>query len=308
MLTFGSDHLRRLGPETTSADFPWSAVFLTGGATIAAACANKRLRLVPLDGSKEKKPVAIDVPGDEPIACSPDGTRVIAGGWCVDLETGKKLWRFKGLAALSPVYTPDGKQVITGGGMNRVDPETGKVVDELRTPWVTHINGVCTVAVSPDGKTLAAGCRGGLVSLTDLATDAKIASEESSLAAVHSLVYGRDVIAVGGAGTEVRLLSPRDLSLVRALPVCARAATPADPIAWPETRVAFARDGVTLVATTNDPDRKRGFVQVWDASTGEERIRIELSRGVLWRPAVSDDGRRLAVAASSGVYVCDVPS
>ena len=83
--------------------------------------------------------------------------------------------------------------------------------------------------------------------------------------------------------------------------------------ASPETRgLAFAPDGVTLVAATLEPGRKTGHVRVWNAKTGKERMRVTLDArvmipGGLLDLAVSEDGATIALALSTGTYVGDMP-
>src|SRR5262249_26128120 len=119
------------------------------------------------------------------VAFSPDGKTLASVAWdqtlrLWDMPAGKE----RAVLTLAPpglalAFSPDGKALATGetgigirkGGRPQAtsvatlwDPATGQKRSTFRLP-----SGVDALAFSPDGKTLAAGCRGG-IRLLDSAT------------------------------------------------------------------------------------------------------------------------------------------
>jgi WD40 repeat protein len=330
LVTHGPEYLKRLGAEAkvgrSGGDHPRQVAFVPGRAMLAALCQNGRLRLIPLQGGKETS-VSVATPATvlrTHLAVSPKGDLVLAGRFGVDPRTGKKLWTAKPkewwASALTVAVTPDGRSAIAGGRYC-LNPATGKQTGYLLDTVAQHTGGVTACAISRDGKTLATGDGSGNVVLTSLASrhgsvlaggnQDDDSATQGFFRSIEALAFGRDRLAVGGEGTEVRLLSPRDLSLVRSLPLTERRA-PRVPSS-PETRgLAFAPDGVTLVAATVAADRRTAHVQVWNAETGKERMRVTvdhrlMSPGGLRSLALSEDGSTIALALSTGTYVCDMP-
>jgi WD40 repeat protein len=319
-VTHGPEYMRRLGDETSTKDFPWKVAFVPGSATLAALCANGRLRLIPTQGGKERS-VSVGTSATSTgsaLAVAPGGDFVLAGKFYVDAATGKKVWTAKTMAPHAAVITADGKTTIAG--CYRLSAATGKQTGYLLETDRCHVGSILALAISRDGETLASGDSTGNVALTTIASGTVLAGGSQDtrsttrgfFRSVNVLAFGRDCLAVGGDGWEVRLLSLRDLALVRTLPVCSREPATSDSRVSPEMRgLAFAPDGLTLVAASNDPDRRtpRAHVQVWNAETGEERMRVSFadrlpSQGAL---ALSSDGATIAVALSTGTYVCDLP-
>ncbi len=107
------------------------------------------------------------------VACSPEGRRVVVGGWddtaaIWHLERGQEVLRLRGhTGALTSVsWTPDGRQIITAStdGTVRVwDVGTGT----CRRTIDAHRGEVADVAVGPGGRWIVTGGRDGAVTLWD---------------------------------------------------------------------------------------------------------------------------------------------
>ena len=83
-----------------------------------------------------------------------------------DVQTGKEIRRFGQGDINSVGLTPDGKQVLSGGGNQGVrlwDIESGKPVRQFHG----HRGGVEAVAIAPDGR-YAASCAGAIGGKKDL--------------------------------------------------------------------------------------------------------------------------------------------
>jgi WD40 repeat protein len=309
------DRLRRLGTETGAKDHPWKVAFLPGRDTVAALCCNGRLRLVPLGGGKEKS-VAIGGSGlgaHTHLAASPTGAFVLAGRFCIDPATGKKLWSGGAsepwVPARTMVVAADGRTAYAG--TYRLDATTGEYSGTLIDPRGGHVGTVTTSALSISGELLATGDSSGIVVLTDLRSpvdpaapaavgrtraggcEDKNSATRGFFSRIDALAFGRQWLAVGGAAGEVRLLSTQDLALARSLP------TGGYTLA-----LAFLRDGATLVAATHSPGGPTNLV-VWNAETGQERLRIR-DLGPCHHLSPSDSAETVALALSTGVFLCDV--
>src|SRR5262249_23688611 len=107
-------------------------------------------------------------------AFSPDGTRIVTGGWISegqaevkmwDARTGKELFALKGLPNIFPTivqpganvaFNPDGTQLVTASSDKTArgwDARTGALLRELKG----HTTGVSSAAFSPDGTRLVTG-------------------------------------------------------------------------------------------------------------------------------------------------------
>ncbi len=346
-VTHGPDTLGRLGDATTLKS-PKRVSFIPGHASLAVLCSSGSLQLVPLAGGKPKS-VLVGTPLTTlrtHLAVSPTGDRILAGRFAVD-PAGKKLWTASTKEYWCSVFTmvvsPDGNTAFAA--CFRISTAKGKQTGFLVDTSSLHTGTIVSSAISRDGKVLATGDDSGGVVLTDVTKERKVAgagvphvgsvladgtdyetsATQGFFRSVDALAFGKKWLAVGGLSTALRLLSARDLSLVSSLPLTdqkipARAKNgSAELTPWavgkpcPDTRgLAFAPDGVTLVSATYVPrDAKGGEtrLQVWNAETGEETMRVAIP-DKLGRPtsvAVSEDGATITLGLQSGVYMCAMP-
>lgn len=107
-------------------------------------------------------------------------------------------------------WHPNSQLLVTGSAGDRAarvwDVKTGDCV----RLFSGHVGGVSTLAVSPDGSTLAVGSHSGLVSLWDLKAAKKLSTLQVHKGTVHSLAFSRagQLLASGGADEMLALSQP----------------------------------------------------------------------------------------------------
>lgn len=159
---------------------------------------------------------------------------------------------------------------------------------EQLTGWKAHATDVLCAAFSPDGETLATGCRNGEVGLWKPANESgrKLNADQSQ--AVRSVVFSRDgrwFVAVGDDGAA-RIWDPQNRSLQKVLPG-------AHGRMW---SAAVSPNGATLAIGCGD-----GSVELRDSSAMLlPQRRIHSSPANYSGAALDLTGRRLAVIDADG--------
>ena len=152
-------------------------------------------------------------------------------------------------------FSPDGKQIVSGGGDNRVklwDIKTEQVIHTFKG----HSDNVNSVAFSPDGKWIVSGSKDRLLKVWNTENGEEITSLKGHSDTVRSVAFSPDGkrIVSGSYDKTMRVWDVETGQQVRTLGNLAGV-----------NSVAFSPDGKRIVSGSHDHT-----VKVWDAETGRE--------------------------------------
>jgi WD40 repeat protein/class 3 adenylate cyclase len=222
-------------------------------------------------------------------AFSPDGSRVVSGGWFStpiwDLATRKISMQLPGFAS-AVAFSPDGTRVATA---DQLDVQTWDAQTAARLTTLSgHTGDVIGIAYSPDGRRIATGGDDGLAQVWDAETGHSLMSLAGHAIGVNHVAFtpDGDRLLTGGADGTARLwdISPtggRDWLTVRGA-------------ANRQSGVAFSPDGTSFAV----PGQVTG-VTIRDVDTGAKIVTLEGHDARIRRMAFSPDGTRLAGSAGS---------
>jgi WD40 repeat protein len=246
------------------------------------------------DAPSPDEPVAI-IGWPTSLAYSPDGALLVAGNdthlpTLVDTKTHEKRspWKGDDGESYSAVFSHDGKRVVAGvqvkdgNPVHLWDAHTGS----LLKAFPGHTGRILSVAITPDGKTIASGGKDNLLKVWDVETGKEKYTKDQHKTLVASVTFSPDgkLLASGGDDAVVRLWETDSGKEVKNLKVDLP-----DETSQEVRALAFSPDGNLLAVT--------GFskaVQLWDVKTGEKK---HLLKGIpSWTRAVafSSDGSTLA--------------
>ncbi|MEO5758429.1 MAG: hypothetical protein ABIQ51_16385 [Mesorhizobium sp.] len=223
----------------------------------------------------------------------------------LDLDTGGHSAQVTDLA-----FTPDGEDLVSASSDKTIriwDWQSGVTLRTIRGYLGNGSDGkIFAVAISPDGKTIAAGGYFGAslgdkppygdIRLFDFATGKIKAVLKAADYATYDLAFSPDgtTLAAGGADGVVYLWKSDDKSaagwtLDKKL----------DADSWHIDKLAFAASGTRLAATTTD-----NGIRLWDIAKGEEialPAEAEPLRDIsVMALAVSQDGSLFATGSKDG--------
>ena len=242
-------------------------VFSLDGKTLAYA-AGLDIRLQDARTGEEKMLLTGHKRGMQSMALSPDGDILASGSedmtirlW--DMHTGEHKKTLSGHKhrVYSVAFSPDGKTLASGSDDNTIrlwDVDTGETQRILtghagefevdNGPF--SVEGVKSVAFSPDGKTLASGGGDNVIHLWDIGTGKRKVTLFGHTGGVFSLAFSPDgkTLASGSHDSDIRLWDPHTGEHKKTL---------TSHSAWVRS-IAFSSDGKTLVSGSDD-----GSVLIW---------------------------------------------
>jgi RNA polymerase sigma factor (sigma-70 family) len=332
----------------------WSAVFSPGGKYLASTGDDKTIRLWKLSTGEEvgkfESPNRFSqllwLPDDKTLLSKGEDGKI----WMWDTSTGKPLGLLGGReegqkSVASPnlemhiqeanlVCSPDGQTLITSSESEPLirvwDLKAGRAIRTL----TGDLDRPCYLALSPDGKMLAAGCRDGSILLWDVATGQLREPNTAPRGRVFAAHFSPDgkTLVTGGEDSLIHLWETTRWTELRQL---------ADPDSQGQVwGLAFSADGKALVSgffhgeallwdwtaekvlcRFTDEPRRPPFQSValspdgklfttnqavWDAPSGQERYRFAFPVG--YGPclhAFTPDGRILAVGSLDTIQLCE---
>jgi WD40 repeat protein/serine/threonine protein kinase len=276
--TSGSDGLLRVWTVATGADlFPpvrpptlvVRFVFFTpDGRALITTDLDATIRIWDANTGRLRVPELKHAPRVNAALLSPDGRTLLTAGddrtarlW--DVATGKEVRSFgpHGSYVMAAAFTPDGRFLVTGGqssaggrfdlrgpfGEVHVwDVATGQLISSAAPEGMVE-----SVAFSPDGRSVVAGCSGGLTRVWDAATGEPRSPVWRHGMRASSTVFSPDghLVATAGADRSARVWD-------------VATGQPVTPPLWHDHLVLgieFSRDGRQLRTWSRD-----GLARLWD--------------------------------------------
>ncbi len=150
-----------------------------------------------------------------------------------------------------------------------------------------HKGWVYTVAISPDGQTLASGSYDGTIKISNLTNGELLYKIKAHDDAIESLAISPDgkILASGSWDNHIKLWDISSGALIRDI----------DSHTDDVKAIAFSVDNQTLASGSYD-----GMIKVWNIKTGSINRRFK-HPSILTSLALSPDGKMLATAGKNGL-------
>jgi len=232
------------------------------------------------------------------VAFSPDGQLLLSGSsegviylWDVSTRALRREFPRLSKPISAVAFNVDGTTVAVATGSNQDDSiRTWDAATGRPSLMVVGLNGISSIAFSPDGRTLVCGVRDNTIRRWDLSTGASLPSLVAHGSPVNSVVISPDgyTLASGDANATILLWDLRSSSVLLTLP---------GSFQWIEA-LAWSPDGKMLVSgsTLNDQALK-----VWDLTTGVLTKSWNTYGHGVQEIAFNRDGQTLATASGNGI-------
>lgn len=269
--------------------------FSPDGTRLATASGDHTARIWEVATGREIRNLAAHKNGVGTVAFAEGGTRLIVAGddphieiWDVGSNEGEDVSLNTGLVNCL-CFSPDGKLLATGDGPWQLDEDGTIRLWDLATQkevraFKSGAGPVFSLEFSPDGRSLAAGCKHSAVKLWEVETGREIRTLRTRGDFVWSVTFDEKGtrLAAGMGGTAFLMVwdsAGKELFAV--------------PSECPVESVDFSPNE-RLLATAHREDRA---VRIWDANTGDPIHKLQGHEG--WCQAVlfSPDGSCLASAS-----------
>jgi WD40 repeat protein len=303
---------KRLHVITT--DLVYTLSIRSDGKLLAGAGPGRPVRLWSIAGAPGGARFVLHGPpqghehGAAVVAFSTDGKLLAAGAdegklWLWDTTTRKRLEdrRWPAAEARAAGFDPNGRPLVVGVAYHAhrvqiLDAATGR---ELLADGV-HNGAIHQLRFSPDGKTLASLCRGGVLNLWQAEGGKDLGRPRVPGGDVHNAAFNADgKLLVAGEGGLYRLDVQGDkaVRLPLQLPQFGSCVLSHDTQRLAVMQ-SVAADGKTpAVADSFRPERTRWLISLWDVHGGKELRKLPLEVGAFLRLAFSPDGRVLATSS-----------
>ena len=271
-----------------------------------------RLELWDVQQGKRRSSLNLDMARARSLAFSPDGDALLVftgdnSLTIADPRTGA-LSRIKNREALPQVvaFSPDSRIMAAAQQDNIVtlaDTRTGEVKQKLvggtdeiskaADSYLVSVEGILTIAFSPDGRTMASAGNDKTIKLWDAVAATPQHRLIGHAGAILSVAISPDgaTLASGSSDKEVKLWDAKSGALRKTL------AGHGAQI----NCVAFSPDGATLASASDDET-----IKLWNARSGEFMSEIRGIGAPVKSVAFSPDGHTLASAGDEVVRLWDV--
>jgi WD40 repeat protein len=212
--------------------------------------------------------------------------------WIWDAATGELRSRQRvGVKPLSAIrFTPDSSRLLVGswdGLMHVLDTDASEI-RRLELPREGAYNAVNDIAISPDGRLVAAGSKDRTIRVFEIETGDLVASLRGHQGYVEGVAFSPDgaILASASVDATVRLWNAGDWSPGGTL------RGNLDTVRG----VAWTADGASLIACSLD-----STLRIWESSA-RHAPQLDIHAGLqgTYSAALSPDGRTVAVACYDG--------